>query len=108
MAEHTLQPAHADQLANYLRFLRRKRENAVAEVAAEFKEIRETRLFEESYTVGDVEDLLEGLLVNVRSSMKRDLQTNTHSSVLLVKQIFEQAEAASVDLHTDIPMTEDR
>ena len=47
-SEHVLGPEHAEQLVAYLRFMRRKREQCVAEVAAEFKELRESRLFEES------------------------------------------------------------
>ena len=42
-SEHVLGPEHAEQLVAYLRFMRRKREQCVAEVAAEFKELRESR-----------------------------------------------------------------
>ena len=42
-SEHVLGPEHAEQLVAYLRFMRRKREQYVAEVAAEFKELRESR-----------------------------------------------------------------
>ena len=38
-SEHVLGPEHAEQLVAYLRFMRRKREQCVAEVAAEFKEL---------------------------------------------------------------------
>ena len=48
--EHILTEAHGNQLAEYLRFLRRKRDTAIAEVAAEFKEVRQSRLFEENYS----------------------------------------------------------
>ena len=47
MAEHVLSSEHAEQLVDYLRFLRRKREQCVSEVPAEFKELRESRLFED-------------------------------------------------------------
>ena len=40
MAEHVLAPENADQLVEYLRFLRRKREQCISEVAAEFKAAR--------------------------------------------------------------------
>lgn len=62
MADHVLSDVHGDQLAEYLRFLRRKRDTAVAEVAAEFKELKETRLFDDNYAAEDVENMLEGLL----------------------------------------------
>jgi hypothetical protein len=64
--EHVLTDAHGNQLAEYLRFLRRKRDTAIAEVAAEFKEVRQSRLFEETYSVDDVESMLDGLLAGTR------------------------------------------
>ena len=99
---------HNQQLADYLRFLRRKRDAAIAEVAAEFVDTKESRLFEEQYHVDDVVAIIDGLLSVVRSTMKRDLQTVAFSSVLLFKQACEQAEERGVELHTDLPATEDR
>ena len=106
-SEHVLGPEHAEQLVAYLRFMRRKREQCVAEVAAEFKELRESRLFEEQYTREDVEALINGLLAVVRTTMKKDLQTSTANSVLLMKQVLEQAEKSGVTLSTDLSSTED-
>ena len=100
MAEHVLAPDHANQLVDYLRFLKRKREACIAEVAAEFKELRESRLFEDQYTREDVEALVNGLLAVVRTTMKKDLQGSGASSVLLLKQVFEQAEKSGVSLST--------
>ena len=108
MAEHVLQPTHAKALVEYVGFLRRKREGCVAEVAAEFKELREMRLFEDNYTKDDVESLLSGLLAVVRTTLKKDLQATMHSSVLILKQQFEQGEKAGVPLEIDLPATENR
>ena len=127
-----LSPENDEQLANYLRFLRRKRDAAIAEVAAEFKEVKETRLIDDNYTIDDVDSILDSLLTSApcfptaqpctrtervdprlapfavtRTSMKRDLQNISFSSVLLLKQVLEQTEAAQVPVSTDIPSTED-
>jgi len=109
MADHRLNADHDRQLVDYLRFLRRKRDNAIAEVAAEFKEVQESRLFDDSYSADDVMSILDGLLAMVRSGMKRDLQTTAFSSVLLLKQVFEQAERSDDGwtLATNLPATED-
>lgn len=107
MAEHVLAPDHANQLVDYLRFLKRKREACISEVAAEFKELRESRLFEDQYTREDVEALVNGLLAVVRTTMKKDLQGSGASSVLLLKQVFEQAEKSGLSLSTDLLSTED-
>ena len=48
------------------------------------------------------------LLAVVRTTIKKDLSTSMNSSVLLVKQLFEQAEKSNVNLMTDLPSTEDR
>ena len=107
MGDHVLGDENNAQLVEYLRFLRRKRDSAIAEVAADFKDVRESRLFEETYSVEEVEAILDGLLGVVRSTMKRDLQATSFSSVLLLKQCFEQAERASTSLSTNVPATED-
>ena len=108
MSEHALQAGHNESLVEYIRFLRRKRDGCVAEVAAEFKELKESRLFEDDYTKEDVESLIDGLLAVVRNTMKRDMQTSMHSSVLLLKQALEQAEKAGISIDSDFASTEDR
>mmetsp|Transcript_11200 Transcript_11200/g.24084 ORF Transcript_11200/g.24084 Transcript_11200/m.24084 type:complete len:325 (+) Transcript_11200:151-1125(+) len=102
-----LQQNHADALVEYVRWLRRKREGCVAEVAAEFKETREMRLLEDMYSKEEVESILDGLLALVRTTIKKDLQTSMNSTVLLVKQIFEQVEKSGLSVNTDIMSTED-
>ena len=72
--QHELRPEHHESLVEYIRFQRRKRDTCVAEVAAEFKELKESRLFEDDYTREDVEALIDGLLAVVRNTMKRDMQ----------------------------------
>ena len=83
MAEHILQPEHNRQLTDYLKFLRRKRDGSIAEVTADFNDLRENRLFDDSYHTDDVHAMIDGLLGNVRATMKRDLQATMFSSVLL-------------------------
>jgi len=99
---------HDEQLIDYLRFLRRKRDSAIAEVVAEFNDAKETRLFEDNYSVDEVVQVLDGIVTNVRTVMKRDLQNAGFSSVLLLKQAFEQAEERGIPLSTDVNATEDR
>lgn len=95
----------------YLAFLRRKREQMVSEVAAEFKELKETRLFDETYTSSEVGGLLDGLLDAVRANMRRELLEMSHSAALLLVQVLEQLDApgaaGSASVELDIPRTED-
>lgn len=108
MNEHILRPEHNESLIEYIRFQRRKRDTCVSEVAAEFKELKESRLFEDNYTREDVEAIIDGLLAVVRGTMKRDMQSWMHSSSLLLKQTLEQAEKAGITITTDFASTEDR
>ena len=71
LGDHQLNPDHDRQLVEYLRFLRRKRDTAIAEVAAEFKEVNESRLFEESYSADEVANILEGLLTSACARRSR-------------------------------------
>ena len=145
MSEHLLDTQHAEQLVEYLRFLRRKRDQCVSEIAAEFKELLQSRLLEDQrtpmlhtrrhgprsapgppegcsqrqltlppqagpitrapagrvgagwpnsawfghrYTREDVEALINGLLAVVRTTVKKDLQFTSSSSILLLKQVL--------------------
>lgn len=79
MGDHQLNPDHDRQLVEYLRFLRRKRDTAIAEVAAEFKEVNESRLFEESYSADEVANILEGLLTSVCARRSRQHPAHTYA-----------------------------
>jgi hypothetical protein len=127
------------ELVKYLHFLRRKRDSAstyarprseprrsgmchkqshsrarvaVAEVAAEFNELKVSRLFDdENYAAEDVAAMLDGLLALVRSSMKQSLQTTNFGSVLLLKQVLEQCDEAQglpINIETDLTVMDDR
>ena len=103
----TARAMEKEHLAAYSRFLSRKRDGSIAEVAAEFNETLSTRLLEDSYSVDDVADILNELLGVVRVTMKRDLSTVNRSSILLLKQVLEQAETGGLQVKCDLPATED-
>ena len=164
MSEHLLDTQHAEHLVEYLRFLRRKRDQCVSEIAAEFKELLQSRLLEDQrtpmlhtrrhgprsapgppegcsqrqltlppqagpitrapagrvgagwpysawfghrYTREDVEALINGLLAVVRTTVKKDLQFTSSSSILLLKQVLEQVEKAGLTVNADLSATED-
>ena len=78
-----MQSSESDALlASYLRFLNRKRDGSIAEVAAEFHETVTTRLLDDSYGVEHVNAILDDLLAVVRATMKRDLSMTNHSCLL--------------------------
>ncbi|KAJ1641012.1 hypothetical protein T492DRAFT_831709 [Pavlovales sp. CCMP2436] len=100
-----------EHMRDYLSFLRRKRETTISEVAAEFKELKDSRLLDETYTVDEVNGLVDGLLDAVRANLRRELMQICHSSALLLVQVLEQLDApggvGSASVQLDIPRTED-
>ena len=54
-----------------------------------------------------MEALVNGLLAVVRTTVKKDLQFTAASSVLLLKQVLEQAEKAGITVNADLSATED-
>ena len=103
-----LSDANQAALSDFSKFSRRRREATVAEVAAEFKETREMRLFEDSYTKDEVEAMVDGLLALVRTTLGKELKSTGQSSLLLLKQLLEQAESAGVKVGFDITRAQDK
>lgn len=95
-------------LIDFSKFGRRRREQCVAEVAGEFKETREMRLFEDNYTKEDVDALMDGLLALVRTTLQKEMKGTIHSSLLLIKQTLEQAEAGGVKIGFDVSRAQDK
>ena len=63
--------------------------------------------FGHRYTREDVEALINGLLAVVRTTVKKDLQFTSSSSILLLKQVLEQVEKAGLTVNADLSATED-
>ena len=96
-----------DGLVEFARIQRRQREKVASEVAADFKDMADTRLFEEQYSKEDLEIVMDNLLAVVRATIKRDLAEANHGAVILLKQILEQAEGAGVAVRADLAAAED-
>ena len=103
----SLSTANNAALIEFTTFGRRRREQCVEEVAGEFKETREMRLFEDHYTKDDVEALMDGLLALVRTTLQTEMKGTIHSSLLLIKQMLEQAEAGGVKVGFDVSRAQD-
>ena len=106
MSLDTLSFEHEEQAKNWLKFLRGKRERQVKEVEACFEDQRE--MFQEDmYTRDEVTRMLGSLQSAVRSTVMTDQQMTANMSVLLIRQMFEEAEAAEIDMDLDMTIVED-
>ena len=66
------------------------------------------RLYEDTYTVDEVREMLETLLKSVHNEMESELLNSSHTSALLLKQLLLQAEKWHLKLDCDVSDLENR
>lgn len=91
-----------------MRFARSKRALRLKTIDSCFQDLKDSRLMEETYTVDEVSDMLDGLQVLVRGEVEMELINTAHTNVLLLRQLFSQAEKFYLRLQTDISELENR
>ncbi|KAM6900341.1 leucine zipper transcription factor-like protein 1 isoform 2-T3 [Xenentodon cancila] len=91
-----------------MRFARSKRVLRVKTIDSCFEELKDSRLVEETYTVDEVKEMLDGLQVVVRGEVEMELINTAHTNVLLLRQLFSQAEKFYLRLQSDISELENR
>lgn len=99
---------HHAQVYNYIRFARYQRGQRMRAVDFCFEELKSTRLDESTYTIDEVTDMLDGLLSVVRSEVEDEFINAAHTNVLLMRQMFIQAEKWHLKLQADISELENR
>ncbi|KAF6100100.1 leucine zipper transcription factor like 1 [Phyllostomus discolor] len=92
MAELGLNEHHQNEVVNYMRFARSR---------------RGLRL-KETFTADEVSEVLRGLRAVVHSEVESELIDTAHTNVLLLRQLFAQAEKWYLKLQTDISELENR
>lgn len=66
------------------------------------------RLDETTYTIDEVKDMLNNLLISVQGELEAELINSAHTNVLLLRQMFMQAEKWHLKLSADISELENR
>ena len=66
------------------------------------------RLLESTYTVDEIEDVWNDLQSMVSGDVESELIAYSHTNVLLLKQIFEQAQKWHLNLDADLAELENR
>jgi chromosome segregation ATPase len=99
---------HRTQLQSYIRFFRSKREVQVGELAETFADAIDSRLDDGALmSAQEVAALLTALGASVRAAFEDDLKRTVSMSVLAIQQLFEDADAQSVELSMDTSKIED-
>ncbi|XP_077159479.1 leucine zipper transcription factor-like protein 1 isoform X1 [Paroedura picta] len=91
-----------------MRFARSKRGLRLKTVDSCFQDLKDSRLVEETFTIDEVSDMLDGLQTVVHSEVESELINTAYTNVLLLRQIFSQAEKWYLKLQTDISELENR
>ncbi|XP_017589974.1 PREDICTED: leucine zipper transcription factor-like protein 1 isoform X2 [Corvus brachyrhynchos] len=91
-----------------MRFARFKRSMCLKTVDSCFQDLKDSRLVEETFTVDEVIDMLDGLQSVVHSEVESELINTTYTNVLLLQQLFSQAEKWYLKLQTDVSDLENR
>ncbi|XP_048367817.1 leucine zipper transcription factor-like protein 1 isoform X2 [Sphaerodactylus townsendi] len=108
MAELGLNDHHQNEVINYMRFARSKRGLRLKTVDSCFQDLKDSRLVEETFTIDEVSDMLDGLRTVVHSEVESELINTAYTNVLLLRQLFSQAEKWYLKLQTDISELENR
>ncbi|KAM5234169.1 leucine zipper transcription factor-like protein 1 isoform 2-T2 [Hipposideros larvatus] len=91
-----------------MRFARSKRGLRLKTVDSCFQDLKESRLVEETFTADEVSEVLSSLQAVVHSEVESELINTAHTNVLLLRQLFSQAEKWYLKLQTDISELENR
>lgn len=66
------------------------------------------RLTEDTFTLDEVTEMLDSLHTIVRGDVEMELINTSHTNVLLLMQLFEQAEKWHLKLQADVSSLENR
>ncbi|KAG2458387.1 LZTL1 protein, partial [Polypterus senegalus] len=107
-AELGVNDHHQNELINYMRFARSNRALRLKTIDSCFQDLKSSRLVEDTFTVDEVSEMLDGLQVVVHGEVESELINTAHTNVLLLRQLFSQAEKFYLKLQSDISELENR
>uniref|UniRef100_A0A1A8QU29 Leucine zipper transcription factor-like protein 1 n=1 Tax=Nothobranchius rachovii TaxID=451742 RepID=A0A1A8QU29_9TELE len=108
MADFGFNEHHQNEIINYMRFARSKRVLRLKTIDSCFEELKDSRLVEETFTADEVREMMDGLQMVVRGEVEMELINTAHTNVLLLRQLFSQAEKFYLRLQSDISELENR
>ena len=107
MSLEDLSYEHEEQLKSFLKFFRSKRNYQIQEVEACFADQLDV-MNEDMYTKDEIRRSMDSLCTAVRSSVLTDLQMTANMSMLVLRQLLEEAEASEIDMDLDMTIIEDQ
>lgn len=99
---------HQQNVVSYLRFARYNRGQRLRVVEGCFDDLKDSRLVEDTYTLDEITEMLDGLCAVVRGEVETELINTAHTNTLLLRQLFCQAEKWHLKLQADVSELENR
>ncbi|OAF65719.1 hypothetical protein A3Q56_06570, partial [Intoshia linei] len=99
---------HQENVLSYLKFARFQREYRLRSVRKCFQDIKEYRLQDTTFTLDECNEILDELCYQIGNELEGELINSAHMDVLLLRQLFIQAEKCHLKLNADISQLENR
>jgi len=107
MAE-PLNEVHQEQVLSFLRFAKYQRGQCLKEIKLAIQDTKDPRLTDSTYSLDEVEETIEVITDAVIGEVESELINSSHTHVLLLQQLFIQAEKWHLNLDTDLSELENR
>ena len=107
-AEDDVNDHHAAQLVSYMKFAKYQRGQCIKSVRAAVQDTKEVRLNDDTYTLDEVDEVIEAVTESVTSEVENELINSGHTNILLLRQLFSQAEKWHLNLDTDMSELENK
>lgn len=109
MSEFGLKDYHESSIVNFMRFSKAQRALSIRTIQATYQDIEHSRLKNENtLTVDEVHEILSELWEAAKDEIETELSHQTHTYVLLLRQLFMQAENWHLKLQADISELENK
>lgn len=109
MSEFGVKDYHEKSIVGFMRFSRAQRNLSLRTIHAAYKDIENDRLKDETtLTVDEVHDILTELWESAKEEIDIELSHQSHMYVLLLRQLFIQAENWHLKLQADISELENK
>merc|ERR1712223_2245298 len=99
---------HNALVLNYMRFAKFQRTQCLKAIKDGFEDAKDTKLLDDTFTIEEVEDILKDIDAMVETEVETELFGAARTNVLLLQQIFLQAEKWHLDLDADLSALENR
>ena len=120
---------HDGLVLNYLRFMRFQRNQCLKSIKNSFVDAKDTRLLDDTYTRDEIDEVWEDVktivsgeqmlqpvvtkkkkivLIGSAGDVESELIASSHTNVLLLKQVFVQAQKWHLNLDADLDELENR